>query len=166
MHADVYTLCNQVDWKTEKKAEIIISVSKSRMSWTDEEWTEPQLCRLRACLSASSFLQWVDVNSRVSTPLLILLCPVHVQQGMHKWRQGQPCPGDTTCRNSLGSGIHNVLLRKTKANSNSQHPVQLSARDLHLPIRFPPPICMENDEEEMPDAAGHAEQTRCVCLKH
>lgn len=74
--------------------------------------------------------------------------------------------GDITCRNSPGSGTRNTLLGKTKVNSNSKCPMQLSARQLHSPIRFPPPICTGKDGEEMPDAAGHAEQIRCVCLKH
>lgn len=77
-----------------------------------------------------------------------------------------PLTGDTTCRNSLGSTTRTVLPGKTKANSSSWHAVQVSASNLHSPIRFPSPICTAKGREEMPDAAGQAEQIPCVCLKH
>lgn len=77
-----------------------------------------------------------------------------------------PLISDTTCRNNLGSTTCTILPGKTKANSSSWHPAQLSASNLHSPIRFPPPICTGKGREEMPDAAGQAEQIPCVCLKH
>lgn len=53
------------------------------------------------------------------------------------------------------------------SSTNSwENRTKLPALHFHSPIRFPPPVLRGKGSEEMPAAAGHAEQTQGVCLKH